>query len=62
MKLPLGMSDHVKSFFTFLCYTPKCHRAEYKVVWNKGGYHSMNKMISNIQWEVILCIKNVDEQ
>ena len=48
---PLGMSDNVGLFFTFICYTSKSHRAEYKVLWNKGDYHSMNEMISNIQWE-----------
>ena len=28
----LGMIDHVGLFFTFLCCTPKCHRAEHNVL------------------------------
>ena len=62
IELPHGMIDRVGLFVKFLCYTSKSHRAEYKILWNKGDYNSMNEIISNIQWEVILSNQNVDEQ
>ena len=56
------MSDHAGLFFNFLCYTSKIQRAKYNILWNKGDYHGMNEMISNIQWEAIHSNWNADEQ
>ncbi len=59
---PLGKSHHSCLSFLFKCYHPASTAGQTKLIYDKGDYDEMNKILREIDWDAELQDKSTNEQ